>query len=534
MWDLLFGFIGGLGLFLFGIQMMASGMQKAAGHRLRHILEVLTSRPWMAALTGVLVTFLVQSSSTTTVMVVGFANAGIMTLSQAVGTIVGSNVGTTLTAQIISFDIDFIALPAIGVGAFLNFFGRRRFHKYIGQAVLGFGLLFLGLMTMSEGMAPLQDTGYFEKMVISFGQNPLLGVLVAALFTALLQSSSATTGVIISLSLQDMLTFEAAIPLILGTNLGTCITAGLASFGANLVARRAAIAHILFNVFGIILVFMLLTPFTALIMESADTITRQVANAHTLFNVFNTLVVLCFFGYFNRLVKWLIPGEEKEVEMGSKHLDRRMLKTPEPALAAASQEIVRMARISRDMLQDSMEAFLKNDAKKLAQITQMEELLDGLEKEVNFYISDLSQHSLTHDQSSRISRMMYVINDIERTGDHAENILQLAEAKIEERLPFSDEALSELEEMYKLVDQMMADVTEAFENMDVKLARRVIEADDDVDYMEKELRRQHIRRINEKKCFPVSGVIFLDVISNLERVGDHTTNIAESVLGNYQ
>ena len=529
MWEMLFGFIGGLGLFLFGIQMMSSGMQKAAGNKLRHILEVLTSKPWMAAFTGIIVTFMVQSSSTTTVMVVGFANAGIMTLSQAVGTVIGSNVGTTLTAQIISFEIGFVALPAIGLGALLNFFGRRRFHKYIGQAILGFGLLFLGLITMSEGMAPLQDTGYFEQMVINFGQHPILGILVAAVFTALMQSSSATTGVIISLSLQDMLTFEAAVPLILGTNLGTCITAALAGLGTNLIARRTALAHILFNVIGIIIVFILLSPFSLIILETADTIPRQVANAHTIFNVFNTLVVLLFFNQFNRLVKRIMPGEEKEVEMGTKHLDRRILNTPEAALATARQEIIRMAKIAQEMVQDSMEAFINNDSKKIPQIHQMEELLDELEKEINYYISDLSQHSLTHDQSTMVSRLMYGINDIERIGDHAENIVQLAEARIEERLPFSEEALQELREMYELVDKMLDDAIVAFDQFDENMARRVILTDDDVDCMEKNLRKQHIKRINEKKCYPASGVVFLDVISNLERIGDHTTNIAESI-----
>ena len=350
MWDMAFGLIGGLGLFLFGIQMMASGMQKAAGDKLRHILEVLTSRPWMAVITGIIVTFLIQSSSTTSVMVVGFVNAGIMTLAQAVGVIIGSNVGTTLTAQIISFDIDFLALPAIGLGAFLNFFGRRRFHKYVGQAILGFGLLFLGLMTMSAGMRPLQDMSFFQEMIIAFSDYPLLGVMVAAVFTALLQSSSASTGVIISLSLNDMITFEAAIPLILGTNLGTCITVILASVGANLAARKTAVAHVFFNVFGIILVLLLLKPFSYIILESAATIPRQVANAHTLFNVFNTLLVLVFFNKFTAVINKLVPGEEKEVEKGSKFLDRRMLKTPEPAIAGARQEIIRMGRIAREMV----------------------------------------------------------------------------------------------------------------------------------------------------------------------------------------
>lgn len=533
MWEMTFGLLGGLGLFLVGIQMMASGMQKAAGDKLRHILEVLTSKPWMAAITGIVVTFLIQSSSTTTVMVVGFANAGIMTLTQAIGTIIGSNVGTTLTAQIISFRIDFLALPAIGVGAFLNFFGRRRLYKYIGQATLGFGLLFLGLITMSNGMNPLKEMPFFHDMMVNFSRYPLLGVIVAAGFTALIQSSSAVTGIIISLSLKDMITFEAAVPLILGINLGTCITVILASLGASLSARRVAAAHVFFNIFGIVIVLLLLRPFTAIILETATTIPRQVANAHTLFNVFNTLVVLALFKQFTFLIKKIVPGEEKEVEKGSKYLDRRMLKTPEPAIAGARQEIVRMAGIARDMVGESIDVFLRNDAKKIRHIDQMEDLVDGLEKEITFYIADLSQHSLTQNQSRMLARMMSISNDIERIGDHAQNILQLAETKIEEKLPYSEEALKELKDMYEIVDFMLEKSILSFDREDGDMAQKVIAKDDDVDCMEKNLRKHHIRRINEKKCYPVSGVLFLDAISNLERIADHATNIAEATTGEF-
>ena len=533
MWSIIFGLIGGLGLFLVGMQMMASGMQKAAGDSLRRILEVLTTKPVMAVITGVIVTFLVQSSSTTTVMVVGFANAGIMTITQAVGTIIGSNIGTTLTAQIISFKIDFLAMPAIGLGAFLNFFGRRRFYKYIGQAILGFGLLFLGLITMSSSMSPLRDMEAFQNMIITFSEYPILGVLAAALFTALLQSSSASTGVIISLTLQDMISFDAAIPLILGTNLGTCITVILASIGTSLVARRAAAAHVFFNVFGIVVIMLLLQPFSYIIQETAATIPRQVANAHTLFNVFNSVLVLIFFNHFINLIHRIIPGEEKVVERGSKFLDRRMLRTPEAAIAGARQEIIRMFLIANEMVGDAMDVFIKNDSKKIRHIDQMEDLVDGLEKEINFYVADLSQHSLTHGQSITISRLMSATNDIERIGDHAENILRLAATKIEERLPFSEKAMEEISSMATEVIFMLDNTVTAFREEDAYLARKIIQRDDIVDDMEKSLRQSHIKRINEKKCNPHAGVIFLDVISNLERVADHATNIAEAVAGEF-
>ncbi len=524
--------IGGLGLFLFGLQMMASGMQKAAGDRLRRFLEAVTSRPWMAVITGAVVTVLLQSSSTTTVMVVGFSNAGIMALSQAAGTIMGSNVGTTVTAQVISFDIAVVIFPAVGVGALVNFFGTRRLYKYLGQALLGFGLLILGMSVMSEAMRPLKDVEAFQNMLVVFSDYPLLGVLGGAIFTALLQSSSAATGVIIALSdIEGLIDIRSALPLIVGTNLGTCITAILASLGTNLAARRAAAAHVIFNLIGIVLILLLLRPFTDLVLQTAETVPRQAANAHTIFNVMNTLVVLPFFVYFNALIKRLVPGEEKEIEVGARYLDRLMLKTPAAAIGAARKEVLRMARITRDMVQDAMEAFLNNDLKKIPHVNQMEEMVDGLEQEITIYLSELSQHSLARHQSNAVSRLAMATNDIERIGDHATNILQLTETKIEDKLPFTDDALRELDQLYKRIDGMMEKVIQAFETENAELAREVIKEDDYVDQMEHELRQNHIARINTKRCYPYSGVVYLDILSNFERIGDHATNLAEAVTG---
>ncbi|NLI70458.1 MAG: Na/Pi cotransporter family protein [Firmicutes bacterium] len=534
MWlNLIFSLVGGLGLFFVGIQMMASGMQKAAGDKLRRILEALTANPLVAVFTGIVITILIQSSSTATVMVVGFVNAGIMTLSQAIATIIGSNIGTTLTAQIISFKIDFLALPAIGVGALLNFLGKRRLHKYIGQTILGFGLLFMGLMTMSAGMNPLKEMPAFQNMLIYFSDYPLLGVLAATAFTALIQNSGAVTVIIISLALQDAISFSAAVPFVLGANLGTCVTALIASFGASLSARRAVAAHIFFNLFGVVLTLLLLKPFTWLVMHTASTIPRQIANAHTLFNVFTAAIVMLFFNRFNYLIEKIVPGEEKVVERGSKYLDRRMLRTPEPAIAGLRQEIIRMGDIAREMLKEAVEVFIGNGKKKIKHVYQMEELVDGIEKEIAFFVADLSQHSLSSSQSWALARIMSASNDIERIGDHAQNILELAEEKIENRLPFSPEALSELRQMHKKVDVMLEKSILAFEREDGDLAWTVIKSDDEIDHMEKKLRKQHISRINEKRCYPASGVLFLDAISNLERAADHTVNIAESIIGEF-
>ena len=530
-WNLVTQLLGGLGLFLFGMQLMASGMQKAAGDRLRKILEVLTSKPIVAVLTGIVVTVLVQSSSTTTVMVVGFVNAGLMTLHQAVGTILGANIGTTVTILLVSFKVNAIVFPAIGIGAALNFFGKRRTYKYIGQAILGFGLLFLGMTTMSDGMKPLRELPYFIDVMKSFGETPLLGVLIGTLFTAAIQSSSAASGVIVALTLQNLITLPAAVALILGSNIGTCITALLASIGASLSARRAAIAHLVFNVFGVFIAMILFRPFTEVVMETATNVTRQTANAHIMFNVGNTLLVLPFFKYFVSLITTLVPGEETVIDMGPKYLDKRILKTPAVAIGGVRQECLRMANLAREMVGESLQVFLREDRKLMQHVLQKEELVDSLEKEITTYLAELAQHSLTIEQSQIITGLMHTVNDLERIGDHAQNIIHLAEIKMEEGLRFTEKATEELQEMYSKVDDMLVKAIEAFKNEDEELANAVIEQDDVVDFMERTLRKSHIARINEKICFPPSGVIYLDVISNFERIADHATNFAQVVLG---
>lgn len=532
-WHIIMGLAGGLGLFLFGMQIMASGMQKAAGDKLRKILEVLTANRYVAVLTGILVTVLVQSSSTTTVMIVGFANAGLMNLSQAVGTIMGANIGTTITAQAVSFKLEIIALPAIGLGALLNFFSKRRLKRYIGQAILGFGLLFLGMTTMSTALSPLRESPYFLNMLASFSHNPLLGLLVGALFTAVIQSSSAATGVIIALSLQDLLTFPSAMSLILGTNIGTCITALLASMGTSLSARRAALAHITFNLMGSTLFLILLRPFSELMIQTASTVPRQIANAHTMFNIANTAIMIPFFKPFVKLITLILPGEESVVGLGPKFLDKRMLKTPAVAIGSAQKEVLRMASLAREMVKDALQAFIKEDHKLMAHVHQTEDILDSLEKEITIYLAEMAVHSLTMEQSNRVAGLMHAINDLERIGDHAQTIVNLADVKVGDRLRFSNAALEDLYHMHQTVDGMLEKVIIAFEKDDFEAARAVIEEDDVVDAMEKSLRKNHIERINYKRCLPVSGVVYLDILSNFERIADHATNIAQVVLGEF-
>lgn len=522
--------VGGLGLFLFGIQLMATGMQKAAGDRLRRILEVLTTRPLVGVLTGLLITMLIQSSGATTVMVVGFANAGLITLSQAISVIIGANIGTTVTAQIISFRIEDIAFPIIGFGALIIFFSKRRQYRYLGEAILGMGLLFLGITTMSAGLSPLKELSAFNSFLGQCGTFPLLGVMGGALVTAALQSSSAFTGVLIAMSTKGMITLDQAMPLILGSNIGTCVIAFIASAGTNVTARRTAMAHFFFNVIGVVLCLLVLAPFTNLVAATASTVTRQLANAHSIFNILNSLIFILILPYFSRFISYMVRGEEVSIEIGPTFLDKRMLPTPAAAIQGSKKELLRMAMIAREMIGEALETFLKNDLKKGAHIEQMEDLLDSLEEGINVFLAELSQNPLTEAESKIVGSFMSAANDLERIGDHANNIKQLAELKVEDRLPFSKQALEELSMIYEKINVMLERAIQAFETENKPLARMVMVEDDEVDLLEKVLRKAHIERINTKKCYPPSGVIYLDVLSNMERIADHATNIAELIV----
>ncbi len=530
--QVLVGLLGGLGLFIYGMQIMSEGMQKAAGDKLRNILEILTKNPVIAMVTGIILTVLVQSSTTSTVMIVSFVNAGLMSLGQAVGTIFGANIGTTITAQVISFDLGMFALPAIAVGVALNSFAKRRLKKYVGRSILGFGILFLGMTLMSEALEPLSEHDLFLSMLQQFGAYPVLGILAGAVFTAMVQSSSAATGVIIALTLQDLLNFESGIALILGTNIGTCSTTIVASVGSNLAAKRTAAAHILFNSVGTLIILIILSPFSDLVAQTADTVPRQVANAHTVFNVGMAVLFLPFTNKFVNLVTKLIPGEESGIEQGSKYLDKRVLATPSVAISNAKIEVIRMSKLAHEMFDEAYEAFLDGDFRKMKLVEQKEDVVDQLEKEISTYLSAISYSSLTDNQSKQVTALLNAINDIERVGDHSENLVNLTKSIIEDNLPFSDTAIKELSDFHDKVSGMYNKAVEAFENEDHDKAREVVEYDDVVDDMERILRKHHMMRLNEKRCHPSSGVVYLDILSNFERIGDHSTNLCEAVLGN--
>lgn len=531
---IIFGLLGGLALFLYGMKIMGDGLQKVAGDKIRKILERVTKYPVIAVLVGAFTTALIQSSSATTVMVVGFVNAGLMTLKQAIGIIMGANIGTTITAQIIAFKLSDYVFLVIAIGFCFYFFSKRRIYIHIGQFILGLGILFLGLDTMSNAVVPLRESPAFLQFIASFSQYPLLGVLVGVLTTCIIQSSAATIGMLIALANQDIITFSAAVPVLFGDNIGTCITAVLASIGTNLNAKRAAVAHVMFNIIGTLIFLTFLPWFKAFVIAiSPDQPARLIANAHTSFNVLNTCLFLPFVGLYAKFIEKIVPGKVTIEEKGPIYLDERMFGTPAVALSLAKKEIIRMAGMAGRSLESAVQGFHQKDDKLLKSTSENEDMIDRLETEITFYLAKLSQKGLTQKLSGRHTGLLNCVKDFERIGDHAMNIAELAQARIDENLPFTEYALKELEKMYNLVFEAYQKALDALREEDKEKARRVIVLEPLIDKMEKELRASHMNRLNKGICYPSSGVIFLDIISNLERIGDHATNIAEVVLEHF-
>jgi phosphate:Na+ symporter len=537
--EIIFGMMGGLGLLLFGMNLMSEGLQKVAGSKLKQILKFLTDKPVVGVLIGTGVTAIIQSSSATTVMVVGFVNAGLMSLKQAIGVIMGANIGTTITAQLIAFHLDRYALPAIGIGFCMMFFGRQRKLKFWGQVILGFGLLFFGLTVVKEMLAPLKEIQAVSDFFIRFSANPLLSILAGIVITLLLQSSSAVVGFIQALALIGVIDFQTAIAAALGSNIGTTITAQLASVGTNITSRRAAMAHTLFNVVGVFIIMPFFyngtfQRFVDFITPGAVTnlsIMRHVANAHTVFNLFNTMLFLPFVGLLARLSTFLVPGEVEVDHAQPKYLEEHLLATPSIALDQSVKEIVRMLGISRIAVGEAMKGFFDKEPKFFRKVRKKEDAIDNLQVEITNYVVKISQRNLTPEESERLPVLLHSVNDVERIGDHAENLAELAERAIEEKLPFSDMAIKDLHTIYNEVDCMMEDVKEAFLAQDAERAKDALVREETINKLQMSLRTNHIQRLGERHCVPLSGVIFLDFVNNLEKIGDHLTNVTQAVRG---
>lgn len=534
--QILFQFIGGLGIFLFGIKTMGDGLQKSAGDKLRDILDRFTTNPIMGVFTGIVVTGLIQSSSGTTVLVVGLVSAGFMTLRQAIGVIMGANIGTTVTAFIIGINIGEYALPILAVGSFLLFFFKNKKLHNLGYILFGFGALFFGLELMSESMKPLRSLESFRELTVMMSATPVLGVIVGTVFTVIVQSSSATIGVLQGLFSESVIGLDAAIPVLFGDNIGTTITAVLAAIGATVTARRAAAVHVLFNVIGTVIFLIILHPFTNFVayLQTLFSLNDKmtIAFAHGIFNTTNTLIQLPFLGVLAYIVTKIIPGEDSAFEYRARHLDPIFIEqSPSIALGQTREEVIRVGKFAVKGLEETS-LFLQTKLHKHADTAlHLEDAINNLDRKITDYLTMISSRSLSDIESAKHSLLMNSIRDIERIGDHYENIVELVQFKQINKVRMTDSAKEDLDEMFALTLFTVTEAIQALEENDKELAKDVVKKEEEIDKMERKLRKQHILRVHEGACSGQAGIVFVDIISNLERIGDHAVNIAEAVLG---
>ena len=525
--DIAIPVLGGLGLFLYGMNLMGMGLQKAAGERLKKLIEILTNNRFMGVIVGALVTMVIQSSSATTVMVIGFVNAGLMDLSQAVGVIMGANIGTTITAQLIAFDLVAYAPLAVAIGVIIWLLSSRKKHKDTAEILIGFGILFMGMDMMSSGLRPLVGNPTFSNIMIKL-EDPFLGVLVGMGLTTILQSSSASIGLLQALASQGLININMAFPILFGDNIGTTTTALISSIGTNKTAKRAAIIHFLFNLTGTILFMTILRkPVEFIVMKfSPNDIQRQIANAHSLFNIVNVIIQLPFAGLLVKAANKLVPGDEHELKTDIKYLDPRIIETPSIAVGQAKKEVLRMGNLVENNLLLASKAFKNKNEKLTSEVFAQERVINRLERDIIEYLIELSNAPLTDEQHKEVNILFNVVNDIERIGDHADNIAELTYEALEDGLEFSDEAMEEFENIFGKSHGAFKKALESFENEDYDMVKEVLKLEEEVNYLEEKYRANHIERLNKFLCQPSAGVLFLDMLSNLERVSDHSSNIA--------
>lgn len=540
-------FIGGLAMFIYGMNIMADGLQHAAGSKMKKILEVLTQNKLMGIALGALVTAIIQSSSATTVMVVGFVNAGLMNLTQAISVIMGANIGTTITGWLVSagewakmFSPATLAPIAVMVGVIITLVGKRQQSKDVAGIIIGFGILFIGMNTMSDAVYPLRESEVFKTAFISMGSNPFLGILVGAGVTAIIQSSSASQGILLSLASAGLVPTNAAVFIIMGQNIGTCVTAILSSVGASKNAKCVGTMHLTFNIAGTI-IFSILAMFLFARLDPSygEGIINmtQISFIHTVFNVGTTIILMPFSGYiikFAMKVNGLKAVETKSDEAELVHLDKRMMSTPSVAVEGAKLETIRMGRIARENLSLALSTLSDHDEEKMADVKQREFVIDKLCDNISKYLIDLCMLHLSDKDNEMVTSLLNTVSDMERVGDHAENIVELAEEMKQEGISFSDTALEELNEMSTTTLGAYDNAVKALELDDITYAVKTSFLEDQVDAMEKKLRAGHIDRLSNAECSVNAGIHFIDLLGNLERVSDHAMNIAQVVLNEHR
>lgn len=540
--------LGGLALFIYGMNLMSDGLQKSAGERMKNILALLTRNPVLGVLAGALCTAVLQSSSATTVMVIGFVSAGLMSLRQAISIILGANIGTTITAQLIAFSIGDYAWAFVAVGFVMYFFLKKKeFLSYLGQTIFAFGVLFVGINIMGDAMKPLAGSPVFIDLMTQVHDIPVLGVLLGTLMTVVVQSSSATIAVLQNLAstagpdgVTSIIGLTGALPILFGDNIGTTITAVLASIGGSLAAKRTAAAHVVFNITGTF-IFIWFIPYYAKFIQfispygaEIDVISRQIANAHSCFNIFNTILFIPIIGILVKVVTKIVPGKELErMPSDPIFLDHNVLDRPFAAIHLATKEIIRLAEMTFTMIRDAQKAFVGGDREAADKVKKAEENVNVLQEHIVNYLAGMfTADTITEEQSAKVSGLLHIAADIEHIGDHCKNISEFADEKIKNSYDFSEEAYGEICGCFDLAKKMAAKSIEAMEECSHEIAGDVRIMEKEMNRTESELRLHHMKRISDGKCSPEFTVIYTDVVHNIEKIGDYCNNIAEAVEDN--
>ena len=532
-----FGFLGGLGLFLFCIKYMGDGLQMAAGDRLRYILDKYTTSPFLGVLVGIFVTALIQSSSGTSVITIGLVGAGLLTLRQAIGIIMGANIGTTITTFIIGFNITHYALPIIFLGAACLFFVRHNFINNLGRILFGFGGIFFALTLMSGAMEPLKYLPAFTDLTVKLSHQPILGVFIGTIITMLVQASSATISILQNVYQENLITLKAALPVLFGDNIGTTITAIIAVIGANTSAKRLALSHTMFNVIGTAIFLILLSPFSIFVEKMAQILHLNpkvtIAFAHGSFNVMTTILLFPFIGLLEYIVvKAIKEKDEDKVEHKPKYLDAALISAPSIALGQVKQEIFSMISITLKSLEKSIDFFHNHDEKDAERVEKSEDAINNIDQEITKYLTTLSQEHITEKDGEEISMYLDMCRDVERIGDHAIGIVRDVRYEIKKKVVFTDVAHQEIEKLFRISKRIIETAEEALKNDDTEKAFAVVDLHNKLYAKEKEVRKAHIKRVSKQQCDVKAGLYYIDVVSHFTRIGDHARNLVEKMIEN--
>ena len=527
---IVFGVAGGLALFLYGLHLLSEGLKKVVGEKIKQLLAKMTNNPVKGCFFGALTAATLQSSGVTMVILIGLINAGVLTLSQGIGVMLGSEIGTTITAQIVASNVGTIFYPLIALGFLLSILPKNKNYRNVGQVILSVGLVYLGMNIMSISIRSLQDDPALKAFLFGLGQFPLYGLLGGVIVTGIFNSSTALMGLVISLGINDMITLEAAIAILLGANIGSCVTGIMASFGSSLSSKRLSLTQLVINIIGASLFFPFVTYFAGFIAMTSGDLPRQIANAHTVFNITVTIIMLPLVGFLVLFAKRLLPGEETVLRRGPEFIDEKLLAAPSIALSQAEKEVRRIGNLTYEMLDKSILAIQENKKEAIAKVKELEGVVDEVYDVIDRFLDDSRFVNLSENELKKLAYLKHSATDIERVGDHANYLAELSEKKMKKALLFSEEAKGELDTMHSKTKMIYEKALVALEGENQETVSAVQELKCEIDRLHRVFETNHIRRLEYKKCDPLVGIIFVDILRNLERVANHSTNIANAIL----